>query len=248
MDAAEAIRIMERNKQLRAAWEAREAAAGRRRRPPNPRVVARTQARLAAEAARRQCVWPGCSEQAAQWVNRWPEPHEIGGPYAASPMCLEHLYGAWRIAQDIVDEANDNRRLVDIDEALGRRRPSQIDIRKVTAPRASKPQPRKPGTIYYLRCDGFIKVGYASSLTRRMRQYPPSSVLLAVRPGSQADEYSEHDLLREHRAWRKEWYHPVQPVMDRIDWVIEQFGPLPDVDPEEYAAMLLDEKRLGKPQ
>ena len=65
------------------------------------------------------------------------------------------------------------------------------------APRAAK---RTDGHIYYVQVGAHIKIGWASDLTRRMRAYPPNSVLMAV---------------------------PAPAVLEHIDRVVAAHGPPP---------------------
>lgn len=48
------------------------------------------------------------------------------------------------------------------------------------------------GVVYYIRINGQVKIGYTTNLTRRSRNYPPGSELLAVEPGSREVEAQRH--------------------------------------------------------
>jgi excisionase family DNA binding protein len=60
--------------------------------------------------------------------------------------------------------------------------------------------------IYYIRVGDFIKVGYSADIERRMRDYPPGTVLLAVEPGDRLTERKRHAQFRDSLAWGNEWF------------------------------------------
>ncbi|MGZ6852485.1 MAG: GIY-YIG nuclease family protein [Mycobacteriaceae bacterium] len=85
-------------------------------------------------------------------------------------------------------------------------------------------KPEKPGSVYYLRSGGYIKIGWASNLTKRMRSYPPDSVLLATEPGTLQDEARQHKRFAAHRTHGREWYAMVPALMQHIDRVRAEHG------------------------
>lgn len=169
------------------------------------------------------CAWPGCTELQARYAHVWREPAHPDRRYGDAPLCKTHLHRAWATVEDFVEdvrEAESHQELMaaassDVAVAFEWRPIGRVD---------RTPTTRRPGSIYYLRCDGFIKIGYASDLVKRMRQYPPTIELLAARPGTKAEEAAEHSLLQEHRAWRREWYHPTPELLQHLAAVVERWG------------------------
>jgi hypothetical protein len=90
------------------------------------------------------------------------------------------------------------------------------------------PKPKKPvpqdGSIYYLRVGSYIKIGWASVLTKRMRAYPPDSVLMATEPGTRKDENILHRRFAVHRTHGREWYALTPPIMEHIARVQAKHG------------------------
>lgn len=85
------------------------------------------------------------------------------------------------------------------------------------------PEPRR-GVVYYLRSGGYIKIGWTSDLTKRMRAYPPDSLLLAHHPGTRADETTMHRKFAAHRTHGREWYAMVPPLVRHIDQIKATHG------------------------
>jgi hypothetical protein len=76
---------------------------------------------------------------------------------------------------------------------------------------------KQHGTIYYVRVDEKIKIGWTSNLDQRMRAYPPHMQLLATHPGDRADERDLHRSFARFRASGREWYHPAEILLDHIE-------------------------------
>lgn len=91
----------------------------------------------------------------------------------------------------------------------------------------------KPGVVYYLRSGGYIKIGWTSNLEQRMRAYPPDTVLLAVRPGTRADESATHRRFSHLTTHGREWFPLAPQISEHIDKVLAENGPPPAV---EFAA------------
>ena len=90
-------------------------------------------------------------------------------------------------------------------------------------PGHADPKPTN-GTVYYLRVGGYIKIGFASDLTKRMRSYAPDTVLLATEPGTKQDEQRRHRQFSAHRTHGREWYAMTPSLMRHIDQVIAEHG------------------------
>lgn len=93
-----------------------------------------------------------------------------------------------------------------------------------------QPKPRTDGTVYYLRSGGFIKIGWTSDLTKRMRSYPPDTTLLATQPGTRADEAAIHRRFAHLTTHGREWFPLAPQISEHIDKVIAEHGAPPDVD------------------
>ena len=89
------------------------------------------------------------------------------------------------------------------------------------------------GSVYYLRVGSYIKIGWASDLAKRMRSYPPDSILLAVEPGTRKDEQRRHKMFAVHRTHGREWYAMVPSLMHHIAMVTSEHG---EPDPVAFAA------------
>jgi len=103
-------------------------------------------------------------------------------------------------------------------------------------------EPKAPteGFVYYLRSSGFVKIGWTSDLTKRMKAYPPDSILLAVEPGLRKDETRRHRQFSHHRSHGREWYTMAPTLMHHIETVRAAHGA---PDPVDFAA-----KPVGIPQ
>ena len=158
----------------------------------------------------RTCVWPDCDKPR----RRLPDV-----PSHQTPLCSFHLLQAAAVSRQ-VDAIETERRLA----GLTRRKAEQ------RAERAANPPAPTPGTVYYLQAGGHIKIGWTSDLAKRMRAYPPGSTLLAVHPGTRADEAAAHRRFAAHRTHGREWYPLAADLMRHIDRVVAEHGAPPAVD------------------
>jgi hypothetical protein len=97
-------------------------------------------------------------------------------------------------------------------------------LRKPPAPEPPKKPTPVDGVVYYLRVGSYIKIGWASDLAKRMRAYPPDSVLLATEPGTRKDETRRHRMFAAHRTHGREWYAMVPSLLHHIDMLKERHG------------------------
>lgn len=97
-----------------------------------------------------------------------------------------------------------------------------------------------PGFVYYIRIDQHIKIGFATDISRRMRAYPPSALLLAAHPGTKETEKQMHQDFRAYLDRGREWFTQGKSLMAHIDKVLEQFG-----DPKLLAYEYTKAKRAG---
>lgn len=98
----------------------------------------------------------------------------------------------------------------------------------------AKPQradsPDVLGTIYYLRSGAHFKIGWTADLEKRMKGYPPDTSLLAVRPGTKADERAIHRRFSHLLSHGREWFLLAPEVQDHVASVVAEHGAPPVVD------------------
>lgn len=58
----------------------------------------------------------------------------------------------------------------------------------------------------------------------RLRQYPPTAVLLATRPGTRLDEKALHGQFAAYLHAGREWFRDVPELRDHINGVIAEHG------------------------
>lgn len=97
---------------------------------------------------------------------------------------------------------------------------------------AQKADPDR-GMIYFLQVGSHIKIGWATDLAKRMRAYPPNSILMAVQPGTRAAEAKLHKRFAVHRSHGREWYPLVPAILEHIAAVVRDHG---TPDPVAFAA------------
>lgn len=149
---------------------------------------------------RPRCMWPGCT-----------------GPVVVYPdtrLCGTH-------ANNVADTVNAHRAKMQTQfQQKVRDYFDKID----PPPPDPKPEPERLQVIYYLQVGGHIKVGWTSQLEKRMRSYPPNSQLLAVHPGTRAEERALHKRFAVHRSHGAEWYPLVPVLLEHIDRVKAEHG------------------------
>lgn len=183
--------------------------------PPHPaKVIApsrfeRTPAPLVTGRPATTCQYRGCGR-----------PRD---PRIAMPLCQTCALNIWMyVGAAIAKEhgearakAHSNHVGARLDAVLPERRRQNI---------AALPRGQRPGYIYYLRFKDTIKVGWAADVAKRMRSYPPGSVLLAVHPGTLDDETELHARFTPYRVNGREWYTRAQPLVDHIAGVVKRHG------------------------
>ena len=146
-----------------------------------------------------RCIWPRCSQAAATLLN--------------VHLCHTH-------ADLVCNTVNQDR------QKMG----ELVARVAVTNPAPEpKPEPQREEVVYYVQIGGHIKIGWTGQLEQRMRQYPPNSQLLAVHPGTRADERALHKRFAVHRSHGQEWYPLVPVVLDHIKRMQDQHGPAPEL-------------------
>lgn len=96
-------------------------------------------------------------------------------------------------------------------------------------PTSEKPKRTAPeeGHVYLLLSDNLVKIGWASDLDARMKQYSPGARILAVMPGTKKDETRLHRKFSDLKANRREWftYHP--RLMEEAERIVKEHGEPP---------------------
>lgn len=100
-----------------------------------------------------------------------------------------------------------------------------------TAKAVVKGTSNDPGWVYYVSQGDLIKIGYATDVTKRIRAYGPTAVLLAVHPGTPALEKRMHAKFRASLHSGREWFNRDADLMAHIDSVLTTYG---DPSPFEH--------------
>lgn len=123
-------------------------------------------------------------------------------------LCLKHSVEVWGNVQSSNGEPLIQDAIV---ESVAERE------QRAAAEEARRAEVRKAnGSIYYIRVDDKVKIGWTSNLPQRMKSYPPHMVLLTDHPGTRADERDLHRTFKPSRASGREWYHPTQELLAHI--------------------------------
>lgn len=82
--------------------------------------------------------------------------------------------------------------------------------------------------IYAIRCsDGLIKIGWTRDLMSRRRHFTASDApenILAITPGTYAEEQELHASLRASVARGQEYYHPTAEVLAYVNGLRTNLG------------------------
>lgn len=139
----------------------------------------------------------------------WPEcASTSAGRYAQTRMCTLHASFVHRTFARITGE-----------------------ILQPVVPPPPEPKPVRPaaGVIYFIKTGPHIKIGWTSNLDRRLRSFPPSSELMAVQPGTRADEAALHRKFAVHRTHGREWYPLANELIYHIRRIVAEYGDPPAV-------------------
>lgn len=176
-----------------------------------------------------ECAWPGCKDDLKPFVHR-----ESGNVLRirVGPLCLAH---ADAVADAVLE---DRLRMADFEhhemnhQHFDAERREQDQRRRSERRRSADAAFRgeQPGYVYYVEVGERIKVGYSVDVRRRMRAYPPGSVLLAVEPGSPDLERQRHRELAGCLLDGREWFRPDGVVLRQVAKVVDQHG-----DPSRFA-------------
>jgi hypothetical protein len=80
--------------------------------------------------------------------------------------------------------------------------------------------------IYAIRCpDGIIKIGHTRDLMARRRHFDSTpEAILAIKPGTYAEEQAVHASLRPHLAHGQEYYQPTPEVLAYVNDLRSRLG------------------------
>lgn len=93
---------------------------------------------------------------------------------------------------------------------------------------AVKARGDKPGWVYYLQVGDKVKIGFSENPERRLKSYPPESSLLAIHPGTRADERAVHATFKPFLTAGREWFTPSKTLDAHIKAVNAEHGPPPE--------------------
>lgn len=99
------------------------------------------------------------------------------------------------------------------------RKPERERPRKETAP--------KVGVVYFLKSNGFMKIGWTSDLDQRLKQYDPDARVLAVKPGTRKDETALHKKFADLKTHRREWFGITPRLMEEVERTVREHGEPP---------------------
>lgn len=168
-----------------------------------PEVMGRNRHGVATFAEPERCIFPSCPRSA------WD-----GAPLH---MCRAHVMIAVDHGKRAL--AEDERRRAE------RLRAVQLG-RSFEEPTAPPQKPTATSCLYLIRVGGNIKLGWTADLRKRMRDYPPDSLLLATCPGSRRDEQRLHKRYAHLLSHGREWY-PLSPDLLRLaeEWKSKHGAP-----------------------
>ena len=117
------------------------------------------------------------------------------------PLCETHLFLAWRFANEELRAVRDS-------------------VQAVPEPRHDPLPPtraKKDGSVYFIRFNDRIKIGYSTNVDRRLAGLPHHEVL-AVIPGTMEEERHCHAAFA-HLRDVGEWFRIEQDLLDFIEGV-----------------------------
>ncbi len=160
-----------------------------------------------------QCAWPNCDKSD-------PESFDAN---RVGVLCLDHAWSHYDAMNEVL--VLDGKYDMDkIRELRAREDREQVEAQD------RRHRGNQPGWVYYVEIGDRIKVGYSADVRRRMRAYPPGSLLLAVEPGDTALERQRHRQFAEHLTDGREWFNPDPQLLDHIRALTDLHG-----HPQRYA-------------
>lgn len=83
------------------------------------------------------------------------------------------------------------------------------------------------GVVYFLKSNGFMKIGWTSDLDQRLKQYDPDARVLAVKPGTRKDETALHKKFADLKTHRREWFGITPRLMEEVERTVREHGEPP---------------------
>lgn len=154
---------------------------------------------------RQTCAWTGCPKYISLALN--------------IPVCDAHAH----IVHADVERIRRLRDSTAAEQVAEREAGLAENTRKIDAGEQITGGPI-PGWVYYIQVDDTIKIGYARSVSNRMRAYPPSAKLLAVEPGTKKTERARHDHFNAYLAHGREWFRDVPELRAWITTLVTEYG------------------------
>lgn len=135
-----------------------------------------------------------------------------------------------RTAPEPAEVAERIREKVDVETEILRLRrelgslKAQIGSAKSNLDRKKSP---RVGVVYFLKSNGFMKIGWTSDLDQRLKQYDPDARVLAVKPGTKKDETALHKKFAHLKTHRREWFGITPQVMEEVERTVREHGEPP---------------------
>lgn len=135
-----------------------------------------------------------------------------------------------RTAPEPAEVAERIREKVDVETEILRLRrelgslKAQIGSAKSKLDRKKSPQ---VGVVYFLKSNGFMKIGWTSDLDQRLKQYDPDARVLAVKPGTRKDETALHKKFADLKTHRREWFGITPRLMEEVERTVREHGEPP---------------------
>lgn len=150
----------------------------------------------------KHCVWPGCRNPFI------PVPQAVY-------VCTGHAFAAGAAYLDWT-----------ISPAVKRAITARVERAEKTASEPGQ------GWVYYVEVGDYYKIGYATDVRRRMKDYPPNCTLLAQHRGTKADERAIHGRFAAHLDAGREWFRKDDEITQYIDAIISVYGRCIDPFPQ----------------
>lgn len=144
----------------------------------------------------------------------------MDGGFHGTPMCEEHAWQVWATLDAVREnDATWEKARNDLAELEAQQ---SLEARNKAKDLNSTWKGQRwiePGWIYYLLVGDRIKIGYTKDVGQRMKQYPPTSELLATHPGTPKIEREMHHKFLHLLANGREWFTVADDLMAHIEHV-----------------------------
>lgn len=180
----------------------------------------------------------GSRNQAVVLCRKHQEAVAVGVGFVSKPKLTQDIeYRARRVAAT---------RLAQKDETIAHLR-SWLQQERQPEKQPKRTKAVEGGFIYFLLSDNLVKIGWASDLDERMKAYSPGARILAVMPGTKADETRMHHKFADLKGNRREWftYHP--RIMEQVEQIVTEHGDPPRDLNEPMVTKRIVGPRLNRP-